>query len=502
MRPSLLGTIARRNASYQAAGGGGGGPDPALGDLYWPYVVTLLHLDGTDGQTTTVDEAAASPTHNWTFASTAALKTAQKKFGTASLRCNGGTESIYSNADTDLHFGLQDFTVELWVRPVGYAPNASYSTLIARDDGVSSDREWWFRIGGNASAYSFSQFAWTENAAVFNNVTIGYTFLLDTWYHIAYCRHNHMFVGFVDGVMLQQTSADQSPTVNLKKTNVITCIGTDAGSNGPSNVYIDDVRITKGKCRYSGTFEPQRWVAAYPHYVATDPYIANVVSLMHGHGQHGGTTVVDTAPASPARAWTMIGGAYTYDLTPQQKWTDGCLALNLASPTGGERVNTTNSDDFAFGTGDFTVEFFARPSNLLAGTQTILSWSTAAGPIEFNLAGSWPNNQLRVYVNTDNIIDLTAQSPQPWLKTGIWHHFAVTREGDVWRAFVDGYLYQQVTDSRSMGSPNHANGINIGAETTGPSQYFIGLIAEVRVTKGVCRYTSEFVPPQQPFPDS
>jgi len=70
-----------------------------------------------------------------------------------------------------------------------------------------------------------------------------------------------------------------------------------------------------------------------------------------------------------------------------------------------------------------------------------------------------------------------------------WYHIAVTREGSSLKQFVDGtQLGTTVTDNT-----NYADGLTwIGY---GGSGYFNGYMSDVRITKGLARYTANFTPP-------
>ena len=78
-----------------------------------------------------------------------------------------------------------------------------------------------------------------------------------------------------------------------------------------------------------------------------------------------------------------------------------------------------------------------------------------------------------------------------------FHHFAMVRDGDTARAFIDG-------TSVGTGSPSWATSavndvVNIGSQND--SNYFTGHIDEVRVTTGLARYTGNFTAPAAAFTD-
>jgi hypothetical protein len=151
------------------------------------------------------------------------------------------------------------------------------------------------------------------------------------------------------------------------------------------------------------------------------------------------------------------------------------------------------SSEFVFGTGDFTVEAWiqmaAQPADKVVvdayknGSSTWQVLVSAAGKVVFYEAN--PNG--------------AASTGTASVSDGAWHHIAVCRTGSTLMTFVDGALDKSVANSK-----NHANAADylaIGAQvTTRNAAYdFAGYIDEVRLTKGVSRYTGAFARPTRPF---
>ena len=89
------------------------GTGQPAGDPNFANVVTLLHLDGTDGQQVFTDSSNANNT--WTArAAGDQLDDAQARFGATSLVVQSGI-AVGNVADFD--FGTGDFTFECWFRP-------------------------------------------------------------------------------------------------------------------------------------------------------------------------------------------------------------------------------------------------------------------------------------------------------------------------------------------------------------------------------------------------
>ncbi len=88
----------------------------------------------------------------------------------------------------------------------------------------------------------------------------------------------------------------------------------------------------------------------------------------------------------------------------------------------------------------------------------------------------------------------------PDVRDGNWHHVATTRVGGVVRMFVDGVLVG--TGSSTVKYTSSINLLSVGYQAQGGARYpFLGGIDEVRITKGVARYTASFTPPDKAFPN-
>lgn len=82
-----------------------------------------------------------------------------------------------------------------------------------------------------------------------------------------------------------------------------------------------------------------------------------------------------------------------------------------------------------------------------------------------------------------------------------WTHVAVTRKGNTWRQFVNGVLSATAEHSRNA-TPTNSVRTTIGSYSItsgGNHGPWDGFIDELRVTKGICRYEGNFVPPTGSF---
>ena len=90
----------------------------------------------------------------------------------------------------------------------------------------------------------------------------------------------------------------------------------------------------------------------------------------------------------------------------------------------------------------------------------------------------------------------TNASSHPTINT--WNHIAVSRSGSSLKVFLNGISVISLTNSVNFSR----GGALIGTVTETIGAYGInGYIDDLRVTKGVARYTANFVPPTTAFPD-
>lgn len=237
-------TITDIGASIEiaATGGGGAATDPFIGS-----VGSLLHFDGADGSTVFTDVRGKT----WTANGNAQLDTAQFKFGTASLLCDGaGDYASASHVDLDLH--NDDFTLEGWIR---MAVAGIENGLFINGNPASNDNRVQLSV---TSANVLGGFMSPSAGA--GTSCLGATVLTTgVWYHVAFVRRGSRLAVFVDGVL--DGTATFAGTQAAATTSYI---GTARASSAQQyfNGWIDDFRITKGFCRYNVNFAPP--TAAFP----------------------------------------------------------------------------------------------------------------------------------------------------------------------------------------------------------------------------------------------
>ena len=142
-------------------------------------------------------------------------------------------------------------------------------------------------------------------------------------------------------------------------------------------------------------------------------------------------------------------------------------------------LDIASSTDFAFGTGDFTIEVWVY---LKSNSVGVIYSNEVANSLFLYLNSG--NLVVRNY-GTTNLFDLTG----PSLKT--WTHIALSRSGTDLRLFFNGVQQgSTVTNSTNWTQ----NGTEIGAYNNG-TQSLNGYMSNLRVIKGTALYTSNFTAP-------
>lgn len=145
-------------------------------------------------------------------------------------------------------------------------------------------------------------------------------------------------------------------------------------------------------------------------------------------------------------------------------------------------VGVASNNDFGFGTGDFTVEGFFY-FDTVAGVQGLFDSRSGANTdvgLYLNLDAGVP----KVYINGATVLTGSIT-----LTTSTWYHIAVSRTGTTMKIFVNGVEEATGTVSTDLST---AKPFIIGTKWDASAEFLDGNIDEVRVTKGIGRYTTGF----------
>lgn len=451
-------------------------PDSHSIDYYDPYTTLLMNMNGLDNGTTFTDEKGNSITR---FGDVKTV-TGEKKYGTASAYFDGVEDYLALGGSSDFAFGTGDFTIEGWFNNTGRLNQ--FRTIIGT-------------YSPSNTSNVFSLYINTSNrlrlqigaSTIYDGTT---NISLNTWYHFAITRTGTTLRAFINGV--QWLSVTNS--TNFTVADGRPWVGVEWDGNSGFMGYLDDLRITKGVARYTSTFTPPYKELAVPN---VDPYWEYTKLLMHMDGANGSTTFVDEKGLTMSHS-----GAVQLD-TSVKKYGTASAFFNPASNVL-TSINTGGSQDFVL-TSDFTIEAWVYPTNTAEwdtwGGPTILAFSSggSAGTIQsyvlqFGSSGTGTTGKIRFAASGNNSGPAVATTNTVAANT--WHHVAVTRSGNTMRIFINGVL--EGTNASASGTiGNTAWQVHIGSHNyTDGQRPFRGYIDDLRITKGVARYTSNFKTPQ------
>lgn len=452
----------------------GGGP-PVAPNPSWANVTLLLHAEGSDGGTTFLD-SSSSPKSPSVVAGSTQIDTAQFKFGASSIIFDGSGDYLEYANDAAWEFGVDDFTMECWVRFSAYSE--SYAGLYGASifsnyrAGIGGPSGFGFRVNGTASSY--------ETLNLYTGTTdlnfTGPSLALDTWHHVAVSRNSGVVRAFVNGRLHGTPVANSDNfTASQVSTSRPLRIGQlfDATYLFSLNGHLDEIRFSKEGI-YTDEFQPP--AEQFPDGPSPDPDFANVALLLHLNGPDGGSTFTDS---SSFEKTVSRSGTVEIDTAHYKFGGASCVF--------GGAAYLTSASAMSFGAGDFTVEGWFRFNS----TEDM---GVLAGASNTEMDFAFIGTQVRIgRLNTawDSSFNFTRS-------TDVWYHVAWCRDGTDLRVFVDGtQIGSTATNSLSYDADTS---FKVGASAD-VERRFNGWIDDFRVTVGVARYTSDFTPPAAQFPD-
>jgi hypothetical protein len=169
----------------------------------------------------------------------------------------------------------------------------------------------------------------------------------------------------------------------------------------------------------------------------------------------------------------------------------------LALDGSGARVTIPDSADFAFGSGDWTIDFFFRPAN------------AALNSVMFAV-GSDTNNRFYGGYNTGDpsfsfyaagVVEVGIGAADIVL-SNTWHHYGLERFGNDWNLYLDGA--KVATATKAIAVPDYSSNLVLGSDTgayPGGATNSNARIMNFRIRKGHAAYRgNNFTPPTTFYP--
>ena len=222
-----------------------------------------------------------------------------------------------------------------------------------------------------------------------------------------------------------------------------------------------------------------------------DPVFNNVSLLLHGNGTNGSTVITDSS-GSP-KTVTAFGNAQisTAVADPFGNSTKGVIALDGTD----DYLTVPSSDALKFGTGSFTVEawIYQLAQNTFSALLEVGNHSLPNSVLFITGTYGFQIYSGAFFGSSGNVLSLNT-----------WQHVAYSRSGTTLRMFLNGNLTSSATFANNLTNTSNVSvGFPKGLFPTGTNAAypFNGYIDDLRITKGIARYTANFTPPAAQFPD-
>lgn len=443
-------------------------------DSYFNLTTLLLSTTSTNGQQNNTFQDSSS--NNFTITRNPATGPNAPAQGTFSPFSQTGWSVAFNTSTTyltvtdtaDLRFGASNFTIEAWVYR-----SASGATQTIASKGASTPTGWVFQIS------SADKLVFTDTSTSITGAT---SIAANTWTYVAVVRagtgsnQTTLYVnGTADGTGTSGTTFNQ--TSNM-------LIGADRSSTNFANGYISNLRLSNTNRTISST--PTIALTADANTIFLSLSInrfqyTNSAATFTSMTATGTPSVIPFSPFAPTSTWSAsaVGGSGSFDGT-------------------GDYLSTPSSSAFSFGTGDFTIEYWAYVNS--GANNGIFQLSDTAGGLKPSTANSlamniFTNNSVSIYANGTSY-----QAPNNTLPFNSWTHFAIVRSSSVTKLYANGALITSIGSSGSITDNTNYTGTYVAVGGYYSTSYLLtGCVASFRVVKGTAVYTANFTPPTAPL---
>ena len=357
--------------------------------------------------------------------------------------------------------GSSDFSFECWVYATKQTNTYAQGLISYGPAGVTSTTSCISFQLTNAG-YLASTYAAGDSILLTDSNLL----VINQWNHCVVCRSGSTISLFKNGARVATSST--SATVGSGG-DTLTIGGqwyaNDAGRQLQG--YMSGIRIVKGSSAYDAT---QSTIT-----VPTTPLTAITnTSLLLSCTNAG---IIDSVSQNQLET---VGNAQIS--TTQSKFGGASMYFDGASS-----VDGVSEYPYISGTGDFTAEFWVYPSSLASYNQILATTSSGGFGVLINSNGTISYTQVGVAV-----LGTSANS----VASGVWSHVAVARSSGVIKIFVNGNQGYSGSDTTNFS----AYPIKVGRDANASSPY-TGYVDDLRITKGIARYTQNFTPPQNAYPN-
>lgn len=396
---------------------------------------------------------------------------------------DGSGDYLSAPTNTALDCGTGDWTIECWTY-ISTRTN-SYPLVFGNNRG-SWTTDALALTNSNADNASYNdKFVFGWNNGGFISPSAGNSQLLvsnvtnelNTWHHLALVRNGTSIKMYRNGVEVASATISSGASFNWGYNGALVGGGNWDGAGSYYNGYISNLRLVKGTAVYTAAFTP-------PSSPVTA--ITNTSLLLNATN----AAIFDNSMKNDLET---VGNAQIS--TSVKKFGTGSMAFD---GTGDSCRIAIDDPNLQFNTGNFTAEGWIYSTGGTGTYQHVLtggtSWTTNSGGIYWyynggspTLGAAWNHLPANPAVNSGT------------LAINTWHHFALVRNGNTLTLYINGTSVSTYSVSGYNLALNNQSRTNIGGG--GWDNDFAGHIDDLRITKGVARYTSNFTAPSAPFPN-
>lgn len=396
-----------------------------------------------------------------------------------SIYSDGTGDYMTTPADTTHLTMAGDFTIDFWYYPTAAKTNGFvYGKWNNNSDGwaIFITPNWSSGNFGYLSFY-YGNYGSNESATSLRSNPI----TLNAWHYCRITRESGVFYMSVNGKVGTRSNYGSnglswSDTRTFNANSVIGITGQASGYT-LGEAYLADLRVIVGTALTTGDFTPP----TAPVSAVTNTKLLTCANKNDIWDVGSGARLI--------KNWNVA-----VSNTQRKFITSSAIAFDGS----GDSVSITPGYDdplYNFGTHDWTLEFWAY-FQTLSSSRTLFSFLRASAN-EATPHLYTNGTDIRYYVTgADKIAGTSA------LTVNTWHHIAVTRSGNDHKVFVDGTQVgstwtaaQTYVQGRPVLGDYHSS-LNTLTEGT---NLFHGYMQDVRITKGLARYTSSFTPPTTEF---
>ena len=162
----------------------------------------------------------------------------------------------------------------------------------------------------------------------------------------------------------------------------------------------------------------------------------------------------------------------------------------------GDYLSIPDSSDWNFGSGDFTIDFWINATaDPMKSAGIVNAWFDAVS----NGWGLEMGAKPRFFARNGgaDVVDFYTTNP---LSNSSWSHLALVRSGNTFTFYINGLKESNASAGGSGVIDNHNAALWVGKR---PSYDDLeGHIDELRISKGIARWTANFTPPTGPYSTS